>query len=79
MTVQFDSNCTDQTKVYGWVERFVGGRTSVEARCGGLLPVNCVEVKGTDPSAHAREQSIRSTFILTRWVFKFLSHVLSKR
>ena len=79
MTVQFDNNCTDQTKVYGWVERFVGRRRRVEARSGGLMPVNCVEFKGTDPSAHAGEQTISITFILKRWGFKFLSHGLSKR
>jgi hypothetical protein len=60
MTVQFDNNCTDQTKVYGWLERFVGRRTRVDARSGGLMPVTCVEVKGTDPSAHAGEQNISS-------------------
>jgi len=79
MTVQFDNNWTDQTKVCGWVEGSVGRRTRVVARSGGLMPVTCVEVKGTDPSAHAGEQNISITFILTQWGFKFLSHGLCKR
>jgi hypothetical protein len=79
MTVQFDSNCTGQAKVYRWVERFVARRTMVDARSRRLKSVTCVEVKGTDPSAHAGEQNISITFILTRWEFKFLSHCLCKR
>ena len=79
MTVQFDNNCTDQKKVYGWVERFVGKRTRVDARSGGLMPITCVDFKGTDPHAHAGEQNINITFFLTRWGFKFLSHGLCKR
>lgn len=53
MTVQFDNKCKDETKVYGWVKRFVVRWTIVDARCGGLVAVTCVEVKGTAPSAHA--------------------------
>ena len=79
MRVQFDNNCTDQNIVYGWVERFVGRRTRVDAHSGGLMPVTGVEVKGTDPSAHAGEQNINIIFILMRWRLKFLSHGLRKR
>jgi len=79
MTIQFDNNCVDQTKVYGWVERFVGRRRRVDTRSGRLMPVTCLEVKGIDPSAHAVEQNISITFILTRWEFKFLSHGSCKR
>jgi hypothetical protein len=46
MTVQFDNNSTGQTKVYGWVELFVGSWT----RCGGIMAVTCVDVKETDTS-----------------------------
>jgi hypothetical protein len=78
MTVQFDNNCADQTKVYGWVEWFVGRWTRVEPRSGGLMAVTCVDVKGTDTSAHEGEQCISITFILPWWGFKFIAHCLYK-
>jgi hypothetical protein len=77
MTFQFD-NCTDQTKVYGWVEWSVGRWTRVDTRSGGLMAVTCVDVKGTDTSAHVGEQRISITFILPRSEFKFIAHDLCK-
>jgi hypothetical protein len=47
-TVLFDDNCSDQTKECGWVERFMGTRTSVDVRSGERIAVSCFEGKGTD-------------------------------
>jgi len=43
MTVQYGDNCVNQREVYGWVERFKGGRTSVAGyvRCGLTSTVTC--------------------------------------
>jgi hypothetical protein len=46
LTVQYGDNCLVRTKVYEYVERFEGGRTSVvDAGCGRPSTVTCVEVK----------------------------------
>jgi len=36
MTVQNGDNCANQWKLYEWVERFNGGRTSVDDEHSGL-------------------------------------------
>jgi hypothetical protein len=67
ITIQFDSNCTDQTKVYGWVERLVGRRTTVDARGGGL---------NFYPMVYAKERILKlGHFVVYRR--DFMQHVLN--
>jgi len=49
-----------------------------DARYGRLMPVTCVEVKGTDPSAHAGEQNISIIFILSGGDLNFYPIVYAK-
>jgi hypothetical protein len=51
MTILYGDNCMNQGIVYGWVERFKGGRTSVagDARCGQTI-ATCVEVHAYETS-----------------------------
>jgi hypothetical protein len=47
MSVQYGDNCMRRREVYVWVERFGGGRRSVDndSRSGRPTTVNSVEVK----------------------------------
>ncbi|GFY29607.1 hypothetical protein TNCV_2627771 [Trichonephila clavipes] len=69
MQAQYDGNCSSQTKIYEWIERFNQGRTSCDDKGSGSPPTSTTENHrpGTCPTNAINLGRYAKNWVVTNW------------